>query len=248
MRRRGKGGTRCAVRGEKSPPNKECEVIWGAVSGGWKVTEAEYKGREFIPADYLMGKVKSDAQGRFTASFTTPDDFGFEHDIVAQQGTGLLTQVAYNVDMTVDISPKSGPVGTPITFTVKGIGWRSLYNSWELLYDNNFTGWMSAVTTRGEASFTIPATGNVGDHILQVTHGALTFPYQNPGQNPAQGRPRFSFMFKVTPRAAILPVAPEQQAQTRVRRLPPPGEPLSAPHFSAVRDPVNGRAGGLHPV
>jgi hypothetical protein len=58
--------------------------------------------------------------------------------------------------MTVDYAPKSGPVGTPITFTVKGIGWRSLYNSWELLYDNNFTGWMSAVTTHGEATFTIP--------------------------------------------------------------------------------------------
>ena len=49
--------------------------------------------------------------------------------------------------MTVKITPKSGPVGTPITVNVKGIGWRSLFNSWDLLYDNHFTGWMSAVTT-----------------------------------------------------------------------------------------------------
>ena len=51
----------------------------------------------------------------------------FEHDIVLQQGARLMTQVAYTLDMTVEISPKSGPVGTPITFTVKGIGWRALY-------------------------------------------------------------------------------------------------------------------------
>ena len=245
MPEHGKAGTPFTILGEKFPPNQEFELIWRTVNGRWKVTETEYKGREFIPADYLMGKVKSDGEGRFTAKFTTPDDFGFEHDIVAQQGTRLLTQVAYNVDMTVDISPKSGPVGTPITVTVKGIGWRSLYNSWELLYDNNFTGWMSAVTTRGEASFTIPATGNVGDHILQVTHGALTFPYQNPEQNPAQGRPRFSFMFKVTPGTAILPAAPELQAQKNVRRLPAPGELVSAPHFSGVGEPVKVSGSGF---
>ena len=241
----GKAGTPFTVKGEQLPPNQEFQLIWRTVNGRWKVTETEYKGREFIPADYLMGKVKSDSQGRLSASFTTPDDFGFEHDIVLQQADRLMTQVAYSVDMTVDISPKSGPVGTPITFTVKGIGWRSLYNSWELLYDNHFTGWMSAVSTRGEASFTIPATGNAGDHILQVTHGAFTFPYQNPEQNPAQGRPRFSFLFKVTPGAPVLPAAPEQQAQKNVRRLPPPGELTTTPRFSGVGEPVKVSGDGL---
>ena len=34
-------------------------------------------------------------------------------DIVLQQGDRMFTQVAFSIDMTVDISPKSGPVGTP---------------------------------------------------------------------------------------------------------------------------------------
>ncbi len=243
----GAAGTPFTVKGEKLPPNQEFQLIWRTVDGRWKVTETEYKGREYVPADYLMAKLKSDATGRLSATFTTPDDFGFEHDIILQQGNRLMTQVAYSVDMTVEVSPKSGPVGTPITFTVKGIGWRSLYNSWELLYDNTFTGWMSAVTTHGEAHFTIPATGNVGDHILQVMHGALTFPYQNPEQNPAQGRPRFSFMFKVTSAAPVLPAAPGQQVQKLVRRLPPPGQLVSSPHFSGVGEPVKVSTGGLTP-
>src|SRR5205085_9834275 len=138
------------------------------------------KAREFPSADYQMGKMTSDAQARFTATFTTPYDSGFDHDIMLQQDGRVVNQVLYSVDMTVDFPPKSGPVGTPITFTVKGIGWRSLYNSWELLYDNHFTGWMSAVSTHGEAKFTIPATGNVGDHVMQIMHGPLPFPYQNP--------------------------------------------------------------------
>jgi hypothetical protein len=75
------------------------------------------------------------------------------HDIVLQQGSRLFTKVGFNLDMTVEISPKSGPLGTPIKIDVKGIGYSLLYNSWDVIYDNNFTGWISSVTTKGSASF-----------------------------------------------------------------------------------------------
>ena len=243
----GKAGTPFTVKAEKLPPNQEFQLVWRTVNGRWKTTETEYKGREFTPADYQMGKLKSDAQGRFSATFTTPDDFGFDHDIMLQQDGRVVNQVLYDVDMTVDFTPKSGPVGTPITFTVKGIGWRSLYNSWDLLYDNHFTGWMSSVSTHGDATFTIPATGNVGDHIMQIMHGALTFPYSNPEQNPAQGRPRFDFVFKVTPGAAVLPPSPELQAQKTVRLPPQEGDIISTPRFSGVGEPIKVSAIGLEP-
>ena len=114
----GKAGETFTIKGDKLPPNQEFQLIWRTVNGRWNTTENEYKGREFTPVDYAMGTVKSDAQGRFSANFTTPDDFGFDHDIVLQQGDRLMTQVNYSVDMTVDISPKSGPIGTPITGSV----------------------------------------------------------------------------------------------------------------------------------
>jgi len=75
----------------------------------------------------------------------------------------------------------------------------------------------------------------------------LTFPYQNPEQNPAQGRPRFSFLFKVTAGAPVLPAAPEAQAQKIVRRLPPAGELASAPHFSGVGETVKVSAARFEP-
>lgn len=243
----GKAGDKFTLKGSGFAPNQEFQMIWQTVDGAWKVTETEYKGREFTPVAYEMGKVKSNAKGEIEASFVTPDDFGFQHDIVLQQGKRLLTQVSYNVDMTVDFAPKSGPVGTPITFTVKGIGSRSLYNSWELLYDNRFTGWMSAVTTRGEATFTIPATGEAGNHVIQIMHGALTFPYQNPEQNPAQGRPRFDFLFKVTPGAPVMPAPAAAQEQKTVRLAAATGELVGAPRFSGVNEQVKVASSGLEP-
>src|SRR5262249_5383946 len=113
----GKAGESFTIKGDKLPPNTEFQLIWTTVDGHWKTTETEYKGREFTPINYQMAKVKSDAQGRFSANFTTPDDFGFDHDIVLQQGDRPMNQVNYSVDMTADVSPKSGPVGTPITVT-----------------------------------------------------------------------------------------------------------------------------------
>ncbi len=177
-------------------------------TGAWKVTGAEYHGREFTPVTYEIAKARSDGSGRLAVTFAAPDDYGFMHDIVVQQGARLFTQAAFSLDMTVDISPKSGPPGTPIRVDVKGIGYRSLYNSWDIIYDNNFTGWMSSVTTHGAASFTIPATGGPGVHIIEVMHGELTFPYRNPEQNPAPGRPRFALEFTVTDGAPVNPPPP----------------------------------------
>jgi hypothetical protein len=229
------------------PPGQDFQVVWTTATGAWKVTEAEYHGREFTPVAYEIAKARSDASGRLAVTFAAPDDYGFMHDIVLQQGPRLFTQAAFNLDMTVEISPKSGPPGTPIRVDVKGIGYRSLYNSWDVIYDNNFTGWMSSVTTGGAARFTIPATGGPGVHVIEVMHGELTFPYRNPEQNPAPGRPRFAFQFTVTDGAAVRPAPSEQQAQHDVRRLPSPGELVAARPFAGVGEAAVVRGDGLTP-
>src|SRR5258705_824167 len=163
----GPAGTEVTVTADQLPPNQELALVWRTVKGNWKVDGPEYHGRDFKPVGYEIVKVKSDNDGRLSARFVVPEDFGFAHDIVLEQGDRLLTQVNFSIDMSVETSPKEGPLGTPITVTVKGIGWRPLFNSWLLLYDNRFTGWMSAVTTGGQAKVTNPATGRAGDHITE---------------------------------------------------------------------------------
>ena len=243
----GPPGTPLAVIAEGLPAEQEFQLVWRTVNGAWKVTDAEYHGRDYNPVAYEIAKVKTDRAGRLSATLITPEDFGFMHDIMLQQGGRLFTQVGFAIDMTVEISPKSGPVGTPIAVEVKGIGWRPLFNSWDLLYDNNFTGWVSSVTTHGSASFSIPATGEPGVHILEVLHGELTFPYRNMQQSPEPDRPRWAIPFTVTAGAPVLPPPPEQQAQKNVRVPRPQVDLVATPQFSGVGEPAQVRGEGLEP-
>lgn len=238
-------GTPLTVTAEGLPPEQEFQLVWRTVTGRWKVKDSEYHGREYQPVAYQITKVTSDRDGRLTAKFTAPEDFGFSHDIVLQQGERLFIQAGFSIDMTVKMTPENGPVGTPITVDVKGIGWRQLFNSWVLLYDNNFTGFMSAVTTGGSATFTIPATGTPGVHILEVLHGEFTFPYRNMQQNPEPDRPRWALPFTIIAGAPVLPPPPEQQAQTIVRALPAQGELVTTPLFSGIEEPVVVRGNGF---
>lgn len=244
----GPPGTPVRVTAEGLPADTDFQLVWRTVKGGWKVAQAEYHGREYTPAAFEIATVRTDAAGRLAALFTVPEDFGFLHDVVLQQGERLFIQAAFAVDMSVTSSPVSGPVGTPITVDVKGIGWRPLENSWTLLYDNHFTGWISAVTTAGSARFTIPATGRPGVHVLEVIHGEFTFPYRNMQQSPEGDRPRFALRFNLTPGAPVLPPPIEEQAQQRVpRRLPALGSLAAAPPFAGVGEPVMVSGAGFTP-
>ncbi len=240
-------GTPVTVNGEGLPPNKELDLVWRTVTAEWKVTETEYHGREYTPVGYVIAKVKTDANGAFETKFDAPDDFGFYHDVTVQEPDRTLTQASFYVEMEVNISPESGPPGTPITVDVKGIGSQQLQNSWLLLYDNAYTGWMPSVREGGSAHFTIPATGRPGNHVIEVLHGDFTFPYRNMQQSPEPNRPRFALNFRITDGEAVVPPPPPEQVQTTVRRLPPPGDLAVEPAFARVGEPVTISADGFEP-
>ena len=244
----GPAGTPVTVTGAGFPANQDLDLVWRTVQGSWKVTVAEYHGRQFTPVAYRIATVRSDASGGISARFDAPEDFGFLHDIVIQQGDRLLTQVAFNLDMTARIvGPSTGPIGTPIAIEVQGIGWRELEGSWVLLYDNKFTGFMSVITTGGTARFDIPATGHVGRHIVEVLHSDFNSPYRNTPQSPVPDRPQFKLGFTITPGPAVLPPPAEQQAQKVVRSLAKTGDLVSTPAFSTVGQPITVAAQRLGP-
>src|SRR5262249_15987269 len=72
---RGPAGTPVALTGEHLPPNQEFQLVWRTVKGIWKVANAEYHGREYAPVAYEITRVKSDQNGRLTATFVAPEDF-----------------------------------------------------------------------------------------------------------------------------------------------------------------------------
>jgi hypothetical protein len=240
-------GTTVTVSGQGFPPDQEFDLAWRTVNGSWKAGDGEYNGRDFEAAAYRIATVKSDKDGRVTAQFVTPDDFGFEHDIVIQQGNRLLTQTAFDLDMAVKLKSDHGPVGGPIDIEVTGIGWRELQASWMLLYDNAYTGWMSSITTHGSARFSIPATGAPGLHILEVLNSDFGSIYRNMQQSPQPDRPRFKLPYTITAEAPVLPPPPQTQLQTKVWSLPPVGELVTTPAFSAIEAPAVTVGSGFAP-
>jgi hypothetical protein len=231
-------GTPVTVNGQGFAPEQEFELVWRTVNGSWKAGDGEYHGREFTPVAYRIATVRSDKEGRISATFVTPEDFGFAHDIVLQQGSRLLTQTSFDLDMTVKLKSDHGPVGSPIEIEATAIGWQYLQASWMLLYDNAYTGWMSSITTHGTARFSIPATGTPGLHILEVLNSDWGSIYRNMQQSPQPDRPRFKLPYTVTAGAPVLPPPPEQQLQASVWSLPPAGELVTTPAFSMVDRPV----------
>ena len=65
-------GTPVTVTGEGFPAGQDVDLVWGTVTGSWKVIEAEYFGREYTPAAYRIATVTTDAAGHFTARFAAP--------------------------------------------------------------------------------------------------------------------------------------------------------------------------------
>jgi len=125
----GPPGTPVRVAAEGLPADGEFQLVWRTVKGSWRVGQGEYHGRDYTPAAFEIAAVSSDAAGRLFATFTAPEDYGFQHDVALQQGERLFNQAGFAVDISVTLSPERGPPGTPITVEVKGIGWRPLENS-----------------------------------------------------------------------------------------------------------------------
>ena len=208
-------GTVVKATGSGFDPGAELQIVWQAFNGSWNVKTAlgEFHGRQFEDNLQPLTTVKADASGQFETNFTVPDGFGFEHDVRVISQSGVTeNQAAFEVTMQASISASSGPVGTPITIELNGVGWRALENSWVVLYDNKFTGWMSSVTTGGLARVTIPAAGAPGKHVIQILHASATFPYMNMQQSPQPDRPTWTFEFTITDGPAVLP--PPAQAQS----------------------------------
>jgi len=233
------GATVSAV-GKGFESNTELELVWEGFTGTWNVADGNYTGRTFTDVMQSLGKVKTDASGGFQTTFTVPSGFGFGHDVLVEKQNEIQNKSNFDVDMQVSISPSSGPTGTPITIDAQGIGWRPLENSWEVIYDNKFTGWISSVTTDGIAHASIPAVGAPGKHIIQIIHGSATFPYMNMQQSPEPDRPQWTFEFTVTDGKAIQPPSIQEQSLPIEKG---PGKPDSTTGPAIWTDIASGTVG-----
>src|SRR6266542_3694169 len=229
-------------------PNTKYDLVWTTATGSWKLSDdrSKYVGREYRPVQKVLQSPTTDGSGAFSATFAVPQGFGYAHDVMVIDPSKTIRNTSlFDVDMETRITPTSGPVGTPITIEVRGIGWQSYQNSFQLAYDNAYTGWVSSITTDGYAKVVIPATGQPGTHYITLGHSEFGAPYMNPNQQPVvASRPFPHIAFTVTEGAAVKAAAAETQGFAQIAARPVAQGIWSAPYGATVGTPatLNGRA------
>jgi hypothetical protein len=195
-------GTEFTVTGEGLPPNTEGELIWGTYDGSYDmdvtVENVLFLAKKYDPTRVSMGKVSIDADGKFSIKVTAPEDYGELHDVFVSIDGEDVAKGGFRIKRLITISPESGPIGTPITITATGLGYKPYESIVALRYDNNPTGIVTAITTRGTAVATIRASGKAGKHVLDLNHGARSVPYLNNQQAGTAHIPDFRLWFTIT--------------------------------------------------
>jgi len=195
-------GTKFTVSGTKLPAGKDVAVIWMTASVRYvldvKTDSVDYLGRKVDKVGVVLANARTDASGSFTAAVTAPKDFGGIHDIYAVVDGTQVAKGGFLLERQVLISPKSGPVGTPIKVTVIGMGSPTYESVGALLWDNRYAGAVSANTTRGVTSFTIRAAGKVGPHYIEYAGSSHTVPYLNMLQGPVPWTNEHLLKFRIT--------------------------------------------------
>jgi hypothetical protein len=245
-------GASFTITAEGLPPNKAADLLWATRDGSFD-TKVMAETIEFSALRYTdkrapLGKATSDAQGRLEVGFTAPEDYGGVHDIFVVMDGQDVARGGFQIRRSISVSPKEGPVGTPITISITGMGKPPIEHALSVRYDNQYTGYISGVTTRGVATGYIRAAGLPGLHAIEFSgagnHGGG---YLNNQQSPyASLFPKdgaFRFSFTVTKGGGVPAVTMEWPEAGRVARLADDAPRTTASKVSLV----NGGSASLAP-
>jgi hypothetical protein len=192
-------GANVRVAAEGLPAGETVDLNWGTVTGGWVIQDDYYfRGRKYSDATLSLGKFPVSASGRLDATFAIPEDYGGVHDIIATINGKAVAQNGIEVTQSFEITPASGPIGTPIELRVKGLGWRTMENTWVVNWDNRGVGFVTAAGTHGSAVARFRAAGPAGNHFVKIYTGWQGQSYLNFQQAPNAYLPRPDFTFRTT--------------------------------------------------
>src|SRR5215510_10513650 len=181
------------------PARKTVELTWKTVTGGWVIEDYyHFRGKKYTESSSSLGRFEIDASGHLDARFTIPEDYGGVHDVIALVDGHPVAQNGIEVTQSFEMKPASGPVGTPIELTVKGLGWRTMESTWVVNWDNNLVGFVSAASSKGSAVARFRAAGPAGPHLVKLLTGYQGQGYLNHEQSPIPYMPRPQFTFETT--------------------------------------------------
>jgi hypothetical protein len=199
-------GTHATLRGEGFPAKTTLDLFWQTYVG------SRVSGNGFAPEEKLIGKVHVGDDGKIEFHLTIPEDLGGQHGLELRDQEKSLGRSYFAIETTiVSMDPPSGPVGTPVTIHLKGVGWTEYDNLYAATYDNAYMGYACGFNTQGDVVITFKAAGEPGAHLIDLFPGIYQGPpsenqllYRMPqltyaDDHPGNKIPALHFKFEVTP-------------------------------------------------
>ena len=182
-------GSRISISGTGFPPNSDLSLMWETANATWQLSgnPTQVTGLSTTPRQLVLAEVRTDTLGSFSTNVTAPNDYGGQHVLRSHvsNGSAVGGSAVFTLEPSFSLSSSSGPAGTPIEVTAKGLGYGLYSTSYHLYWDNSYAGYFTAVSTGGSTNFTFFASGTPGTHYVEIYQG-----YPGPGYlNPQQGPP-----------------------------------------------------------
>ena len=198
----GPPGTPFVLSGSGLQPNTDVDITWSTAAKQYIMDivpdSVDFYGRKFSPMAVVLAKGRTDASGNLKLNLKFPQDYGALHDIYAVAGGVQLAKGGVLVERTYSVSPLKGPIGQTITIKLNGLGWLGYMDTVAVIWDNKYAGFLSSVTTRGQATATIRAAGPVGLHTLELVPASATTPFLNITQSAVGYLGLKRYTFRVT--------------------------------------------------
>ena len=198
----GKVGTKFTLAADRLPANIDVDLVWNTANTSYLLDitpeNVQYYGRQLDQVSVVLAHAKTDAGGRLDVSLKAPRDFGGVHEIYAVADGIQLAKGGFMIVRSVTLSPRRGPVGTPVTIKVTGLGSHPYQSTAAVLYDNRYSGFISATNTRGTTTVQIRAAGPAGTHVIEVAPASAAVPYLDIEQSAVSFVGKFRTSFTVT--------------------------------------------------
>jgi hypothetical protein len=199
-------GTRAMVRGEGFGNARVLQLVWQTFVG------SRVSGNGFEPRESVIGELKVGSKGEIEFPVTIPEDLGGLHGLALRDGEKQVALAHFVIETSiVSMTPASGPVGTPITIHLKGVGWTEYDNIYVATYDNAYMGYVCGFNSHGDVVINFTASGAPGEHLIDLFPGIYQGPateqqllYRQPqltyaDDHPGNKIPALHFKFEVTP-------------------------------------------------
>ena len=178
--KQGPVGSAVQLKGSGFAPNKPVSLVWETWVGN-RIASAGY-----APKQSELKAVTTGPDGSLNVPLSIPDDLGGLHSLTLKSGDEALGTVYYAIETSiVSITPASGPVGTPITIHLKGVGWTEYDNILIANYDNAYMGYACGFNSQGDVVINFVASGAPGVHLIDLYPGIY------------QGPPEFSHLLRL---------------------------------------------------